>query len=320
MRRFVFPRSIIAALLLALVLGLPSLTRGEAEHAARGDDRAEDDHAKDEHAHEESIFTVEEFERHGVKVAIAAAGEVDVGVELPGEVRPDALRLAHIAPLFPGIAREVRKGIGDQVEAGEVLALIQSERLATYELRTALAGTVLDRHINPGEVVRQEDAAFIVADLETVWVEVAIYQKALDNVRVGQPVEIAALQGSLRTTGAVSYISPVVDQATRTATARVVLANPDGLWRPGLFVTATVYDPVRADVVVPRRAVRTLEGKDVVFVVEGGKFTPRIVRVGRVGRTRVEIAGGLVAGEQYADEGSFRVKAELAKSSGEHAH
>ena len=53
------------------------------------------------------------------------------------------------------------------------------------------------------------------------------------------------------------YVSPVVDQATRTASARVVLPNPNGAWRPGLFVTAHVLDPGRgAPSLVPRTALQ----------------------------------------------------------------
>jgi cobalt-zinc-cadmium efflux system membrane fusion protein len=87
-----------------------------------------------------------------------------------------------------------------------------------------------------------------------------------------------------------------------------------------LFVTATVYDPVAAAVVVPRRAVQTLERKSVVFVVEGDRFVPRVVTVGRTGRSRLEVRHGLAAGERIADEQSFLVKAELAKGAAGHDH
>ena len=99
-----------------------------------------------------------------------------------------------------------------------------------------------------------------------------------------------------------------------------VLPNPDGVWRPGLFVTAHVFEPVAAAVVVPRRALQTFEGATVVFVVEGDHFAPRPVTVGVVGRTRAEVTDGLAAGDRYADESAFLVKAELAKGEGGHQH
>lgn len=147
-----------------------------------------------------------------------------------------------------------------------------------------------------------------------------VYQKALPQIRTGQSALISTTDEEQQAEGTISYIAPVVDQATRTATARVVLANPDGVWRPGLFVIATVALPAEASVVVPRRALHTLEGKTVLFVVEGDSFVARPVTVGRVGRMRAEIASGLASGERFADQGSFLVKADLGKGTAEHSH
>ena len=280
--------------------------------------------ASEDHDHEEGeaagSFSIADFERSGVRLATAGPGEVDIGVDLPGEVRPNGDRIAHLSPRFPGIVREVRKQIGDRVRAGETLAVVESESLSPFELTAAFDGSVIDKHISPGETVTREDTAFIVADLSTVWVMIDIYQSALPQIAVGQPVVLSAGHGSLEATGTVAYITPVVDQATRTAGARVVLPNPDGAWRPGLFVTATVYNPRQAPVVIPRRAIQTLEQRPVVFVVEGDRFEARPVTLGHTGRTRVEIVEGLSPGERFAEERSFLVKAELAKGEGGDAH
>jgi membrane fusion protein, heavy metal efflux system len=295
-------------LLAVLLVGRIVLAAQEHEH----------DHEHDDH--DEKAFTVADFERSGVRLATAGPGEIDLGVELPGEVRPNADRIAHVAARFPGIVREVRKHVGDAVKAGDVLAVVESEHLASFDVRAAFDGTVIDKHIAPGEAVDRDEPAFIIADLSTVWVTISVYQSALADVRIGQPVVIEASHGSLEATGRVAYISPVVDQATRTASARVVLPNPDGAWRPGVFVTATIFNPVAAAVAVPRRAVQTMDGRSVVFVAEGDRFTPHEVVLGRVGRTKTEIVSGLAPGDRVADERSFLVKAELAKGAAEHHH
>jgi cobalt-zinc-cadmium efflux system membrane fusion protein len=210
--------------------------------------------------------------------------------------------------------------VGDTVQAGEVLAIIESERLSTYELRAGFAGTVIDKHIAPGEAAAREEPAYIIADLSTVWVDVSVHQKALSRVQVGQSVVVATSDGTLEAAGTVSYLAPIVDQATRTATARVVLPNPDGRWRPGLFAIATVAHPVAASVVVPRRALHRLDDRPVVFVVADDTFVARPVTVGTVGRRNAQITAGLSAGERFADEGAFLVKAELGKSTAVHSH
>jgi cobalt-zinc-cadmium efflux system membrane fusion protein len=308
------------ALALVTVLTIPTGRPGaeDAHHDEHAHEGHRDEH-HDEH-HEAPAFTVSDFEKAGVRLATAAPGRLDVGIELPGEVRPNPDRLAHIAPRFPGLVREVRKHVGDRVRAGDVLAVVESENLSTFELKAAFDGTVIDKHVAPGETVTREEAAFIVADLSTVWVNVSIYQSALPQVSVGQAVVVTSSHGGLEATGQVSYISPVVDQATRTASARVVLPNADGAWRPGLFVTATVTDSSTAPIVVPRRAIHTMDDRSVVFVADGDHFAVRPVRLGRAGRTRVEIVDGLAAGERFADERSFLVKAELGKGEAGHDH
>lgn len=281
---------------------------------------ASDDHDHDEEERAGKVFTVAEFREHGVTLGTAGPGEIDLGVQLPGEVRPNGDRIAHVAPRFPGIVREVRKLVGDRIRVGDVLAVIESENLATYELKAAIEGVIIDKHIAPGEAASRDTAAFIIADLSTVWVDVNVYQTALPQVRVGQPVAITSGHDTLEASGTVSYLSPIVDQATRTARARVVLPNVDGAWRPGLFVTATVFNPTQASLVVPRRAIQTFEGSPVVFVVEGDRFEARRVVTGRIGRTRAEVLEGLAPGDRYADERSFLVKAELAKGEAAHEH
>ena len=294
-----------SAVLLAGMLALALPVLGSEEH--------EDDTP-------ERQFTVDDFVRDGVTVISAGPGTVDLGVELPGEVRPDADRIAHIAPRFPGIVREVRVHAGDRVRGGDVLAIVESEHLSKFEIRAAFDGTIIDKHIAPGEAVGHDDTAFIVADLSAVWVILDVYQEALPLVAVGRPVHIVTSHGDLAADGVVSYVSPIVDQATRTAQARVVLPNGDGRWRPGLFVTATVQDPVSVAIVAPRGAVHTFEGRPTVFAIEGNRFVARPVTLGQTGRTRVEIRDGLVAGDRIADAGSFLVKAELAKGDAGHDH
>jgi len=282
---------------------------------------ASDDHDEERgHEGEPRVFSIEEFETHGVHLGTAAPGAVDTGIELPAEVRPNADRLAHVAPRFPGIVREVGKHVGDRVRGGDVLARIESDNLATYDLRAAFDGTVIDKHLSPGEAVTRERPVFVVADLSSVWVTLHVYQRALPLLEVGQSVVVTTRDGSLEAEGTLSYLSPVVDEATRAAVGRVVLSNPDGRWRPGLFVVATVSRPVDAPVVVPRRALHTMGGDTVVFVAVDDTFVVRPVTVGAVGRTKAAITAGLSPDERFADEGSFLVKAELGKGAAEHHH
>jgi cobalt-zinc-cadmium efflux system membrane fusion protein len=274
------------------------------------------DHEQDE----PTEFSVEDFTKFGVTVATAGPGTVDITLDLPGEIRPNGDRIAHLAARFPGIVRDVRAGVGDRVRAGEVLAIIESENLTTYAIRVPFDGTVIDRHLALGETVGASAPVFILADLSSVWLEVHVHQHALGHVATGRGVTIREVAGTRTAHAEISYVSPIIDQETRTAIARAVVPNADGDWRPGTFVVATIEEPLDAPIVVPRHSLQTFEGALTIFVIEDERFQPRRVTVGSQGKTRVEITSGLQVGDRIADEGSFLVHAELAKGEAGHDH
>ena len=191
----------------------------------------------------------------------------------------------------------------------------KGEGLAWYSLRAPFDGTVIDRHITLGEKLGDDAEAFTVADLSTVWVNLSVYQKDLPNVRKGQAVLVSAGPGVPDAKGTIAFVSPIVDEATRTCQVRVVLPNPAGRWRPGLFVSATVaVGQSSARVVVPRSAVQDLNGRNVVFVPAEGGFLPRSVQMGTSDAQGVEIVSGLPAGYWYVSRGAFELKAKVVTS------
>jgi len=252
----------------------------------------------------------------GIELQNARSGQIALTIELPGEIHPDQDRLAHLVPRFGGIVKEVRKQVGDSVKAGEVLARIESsESLASYALKSLIDGTVIAKHITRGEAMSTDSEAFVIADLRSVWVDLSVYQKDLDRIRVGQTAVIATGHAVPTASGTISYVAPVVDEHTRTATARVVLANPDGRWRPGLFVTGTVtIERANVTVAVPPSAVENLGGTTVVFVQDADELEPRPVTIGRSDGRRVEILAGLSPGDNFVSRGGFTLKSELEKA------
>ena len=317
-------------LLVVLTMGavLVGPIAGQAEEADHADAHASDgegDHDETRHVDEEAIqITPEVLEEFGIGVATAGPGTVVRTVDLPAEVRPNQDRLAHIVPRYAGIVKEVRTDIGDRVRAGEVLAVIESSgSLSPFPLKTLIDGVVIAKHITRGEAASPERTAFAIADLRDVWVDISVYQKHLPLLRIGQQVHISAGHELDEADATISYLAPVVDEGTRTATARVVLPNPHGTWRPGLFVTARVeVERAPVAVAVPRTALEVVDDRTVVFVEEEQGYVPRAVTLGRAGRSTVEVSEGLAAGERYVSRGGFTLKAELAReelSSG-HSH
>jgi cobalt-zinc-cadmium efflux system membrane fusion protein len=218
------------------------------------------------------------------------------------------------------VAAQKLRALGVAEASVQQLAGRANAPLTRYEVVAPLGGTVIAKHIAVGEVLKDDTEAFVVADLSTVWVDLNLSSKDSLLARKGQRVVIAT-DATMQATGTVSYISPVVSDETRTVVTRVVLPNPDGRWRPGLFVTATLTaSETPVAVLVPRTATQTLDGQPSVFVQISEGFVPRPVTLGRANATHVEITAGLQAGERYATTETFILKAEFGKGAASHEH
>ena len=297
-------RFLLALLATLAVACEPALERGMAEES------------HEDEGHEEALVLSEaELEEFGIELATAAPGRIATTVELPGEILPNQDRVAHIVPRFPGIVKSVAKAIGDAVKQGDSLASVESsESLSTYAVKSLLEGVVIERHVAVGESVTTERELFVVADLSEVWVDFQAFQKHLPALATGQRVHISAGHGLPEAEALVSYISPVVDEATRTATVRAVLPNADGKWRPGLFVTGRVETAsVDVPLAVPTTAIQNVGEVPVVFVKDEDGFEPRPVHLGQRGPHSVEVTDGLSPGDVYVAKGAFTLKAELQR-------
>lgn len=198
--------------------------------------------------------------------------------------------------------------------------LKQSDKdLTLYELHAPADGIIIEKHVVHGEVLETNIRSFTIADLSKVWINLTVYQKDLPFIHQGQQVQISTRFGltnnEITALGKISWISPTLDEKTRSATARVVIDNTDGYWRPGLFVSAQVsIEKSKADMVVPLSALQTVEGQTMVFVQhEDGGFEPQAVQTGRRDFQQVEILQGLKLGQTYVSEYAFSLKAQLQK-------
>jgi cobalt-zinc-cadmium efflux system membrane fusion protein len=300
-------------------------TASQTEEHAGGDEHAHAEGEKDEHEETEGLVELgdDQIEAAGIELATASAGSIKKEISFPGEVKLNADNVAHIFPRFAGVVRQVRKAVGDRVRKGEVLAVVESnESLNNYEIRSLIDGTIIERHVTLGEMIREDAECFVVADLSTVWVDINVYPKDLPLVRQGNVVRVSASNTEPEAEGKISYVAPVVSDHTRTATARVVLPNQDSAWRPGTFVTARVASSsVDVPLVVARDAIQTIAGAPSVFVeTESGAFRAQTVTLGRKSDKEIEIVSGLKVGERYVTKGTFILKAELGKSEAGHNH
>ncbi|MGE0682506.1 MAG: efflux RND transporter periplasmic adaptor subunit [Candidatus Binatia bacterium] len=396
---------IALALLAAFFVGGVSARVWLANPAAVSEDAHAEraTHDKEDHGHQEGKLSLspEAIKEAGITIAAVASGELEHTHTLPGELALNADTVVHIVPRVAGIVQQVSKNLGDEVNPGDVLAVIESRELAEtkaaylaakqqlvlaqatlasakelkakrilpgleylatkrefanaeialrtlthklhalglatteiaainqaksssfamYELRAPAAGSVIEKHITLGEVVDTNSDVFVIADLSTIWANITVYAQDTPHINVGQIVHFSAEGFSHKATGKVSYISPVIAEATRTATARVLVPNPERRWKPGTFVTAQLVlgvEPVRT--LVPNDAIQLVDNTPTVFIPEDDAFAPRPVTVGRANAAYSQILAGLEPGDRYVSSGAFVLKAELGKGEGGHGH
>jgi RND family efflux transporter MFP subunit len=186
---------------------------------------------------------------------------------------------------------------------------------ATTRVPAPIDGVVTERAANVGLNVDPATKLFTVVDLSSVWVVADVYERDFSRVRVGSDAAIttsAYPQSLLR--GRISYIDPQVSAGTRTAKARIEVANPRGELRLGMFADVVVNGASGGgNPRVSRRAVQHVGDRTVVYLAnprEPGKFVEREVRLGQSMGDDVEVAAGVQPGDQVVTEGSFFVRAE----------
>ena len=119
------------------------------------------------------------------------------------------------------------------------------DRITLY---SPIAGTVTEKMVVEGSFVNKGDVLYRVANLDSVWVNLDIYEYELLWVQYGQQVAfMAEAYPGQKFNGIVTFVSPVLNDETRTVKVRVNISNADRKLKPGMYVTATIRVPVLAD-------------------------------------------------------------------------
>ena len=182
----------------------------------------------------------------------------------------------------------------------------------TVVLHSPIKGVVVSKPVLAGGRLVAGEPAYRIADLSVVWLEGEVFEQDAADVATGQQVtaEFRALPGVV-VNGRISYVSPVVEAATRTVRIRVELRNPDFVLKPGMY--ATLRAPGRrrgVALVIPRSAVLVTGKRTVAFVRSGPLLEPRDIVTGIATDERIEVLQGLAVGDTVVASATFLVDAE----------
>ena len=165
-----------------------------------------------------------------------------------------------------------------------------------------------------GQYVEPTFTVARVANIDNLWIELAVFERELLHVHDGDAVEISpqSNQGVVRK-GRVAHVGDVIDKDTRSAPVRVVVEN-DGSLRPGQSVLAKIHTmrSTAKELLAPLDAVATVDGKPTIFVShDETSVEPRTVVLGPRDSQQVVVAQGIAPGERIVISGVFALKSEV---------
>lgn len=333
----------------------------------------------------------------GLTLERPGRGDAAASLRLLGEVRYNGNRRAKVTPLASGVLADIRVDVGDAVEAGQVLAVVNSVGVArakseylsalaeldikttTYEreqrlvdaniaarrdyqeaqaahrlaeltvrrthqqllnlgftdteiseiaesqasssdlyVRAPFDGTVVERTAVLGEAIDSGRSLFEIADLSTMWIELAVPEEQAIHIEQGGVI-VASVRAlpQLRIEGEITWVSPQIDERTRMVRARATVPNDRGVLRHGMFTEVlAVLGKISNSLLVPSESVQDIDGAPFVFVrQEPDLFAVRRVDLGPPGVAgTVAILAGLTATDAVVTRGSFTMKTEFLKS------
>jgi cobalt-zinc-cadmium efflux system membrane fusion protein len=218
---------------------------------------------------------------------------------------------------------DVAQSHAEQQRARERIAQLGLQSGAAHSdftLRAPIDGVVIDRSVTLGSEVRPDAAQplFTISSMQHVWLTANVNQREMAHVRVGTRLVFTtdAIPGHAFN-ATISYVSAVLDPATRTGSARAVIDNPDGALRPEMFGEARILEfDSSATPTIATRALITSGQETVVYVeLSRGTFVRRVVHVGDDDGKWASITSGLHAGERVVTDGSLLLDAELSRGS-----
>ena len=179
---------------------------------------------------------------------------------------------------------------------------LAQKKLADAVVRAPVAGSVAERLVQPGEYIRENTQVVTIVQVNPLKLKTAIQERHAGVIQAGQIVEFTVEAFPERQfTGKIAYVSPAVDQATRTFPVEALVDNTDRVLKPGFFAKGVAHVRMDSNVLAaPEAAISTLAGVSTVYVIEDNKARQQQITLGARQGQLVEVTNGLKGNEVLA--------------------
>lgn len=187
--------------------------------------------------------------------------------------------------------------------------------LTEFDVYADQSGIVIRRDISKGDYVNKGTVLFEIADLNKVWILLDAYESDLPFMKIGQKIIItlASIPGK-EFNSTISFIDPLINPQTRTATVRAELNNPQQLLKPEMFVKGKIKASLSVSgksIVIPNTSLLWTGKRSVVYVkvpnTEFPAFEMREITLGASLGEYYIVENGLTEGEEIVTNGVFAI-------------
>lgn len=202
------------------------------------------------------------------------------------------------------------------VYGGSIDNVLKTRQIYPYVIIKATKnGVLLERKVNPGEIVEKNRELFNLADLKTIWLVGYAFEKDSPYLHLGEAVTgtIEERNGA-SINGVLSYVSPILDSTTKTLEVRADIPNKDFKIKPNMYAEMFVNTGIAHVLAIPTDAVEKFGDYNFAYVkVAPHTYEERKVETGKKNDLYTEIISGVKAGEEVVTRGSFELLGESIK-------
>jgi RND family efflux transporter MFP subunit len=179
---------------------------------------------------------------------------------------------------------------------------LAQKKLGDSVIRAPIAGSVSERLVQPGEFIRENTVVVTIVQMNPLKLKTAVQEKYASLMRPGLAAQfrVESMLDQLFP-GKLAYVSPAVDQATRTFTVEILVDNSTRVLKPGFFAKGNILTQKDENVLaVPDSAISTLAGESSVYIVNQNRIKKQPVALGARSGEVIEIVTGLKGDEILA--------------------
>ncbi|MCP9236328.1 efflux RND transporter periplasmic adaptor subunit [Lewinella sp. JB7] len=234
----------------------------------------------------------------------------------------ELLEARRLESLSPELLIAARNKLRNLKISDEQIAQIESsgEVITNFPVYAERSGTVLDIRARVGDYVSAGATLYTLTDLGQLWALFDAYERDLAAIRVGDRVNftVASLPDQ-EFSARVTFVDPLIDPSTRTASIRAEVNNRRGQLKPEMFITGSFRTAAPTSkgedvpLYVPRTAVLWTGDRSVVYLelpdTEVPTYQFREVQLGQASGSGYRVLSGLTAGDRVVTQGAFQIDA-----------